>query len=117
MTIEGRFSVVETEWVNDPRLGLAGPRLALAGELDLSSAPALASAFGAVLRHWPALVVLDLERLEGMDADGAATIEDARKRIDGWGGVLEIRRPQRTALRVLERCGLGHLLAPSPAAH
>lgn len=116
MVVESRFSVVETEWVTDADLGVAGPRLTLAGRLDLASAPVLASAFAAVLRHWPALVVLDLEGLGSIDPDGAAVIEQARSRIDGWGGLLQVRRPQRTALRVLERCGLGDLLSPSAAA-
>jgi anti-sigma B factor antagonist len=55
-------------------------RLALRGELDISSAPVLEEALGRVEESEPALLVLDLRALEFMDSTGLRTVVSADQR-------------------------------------
>jgi anti-anti-sigma factor len=60
-------------------------RLALSGELDISTAPRIEEALAAAEEKRPALIVLDLRELGFMDSTGLRTIlgADTRARADG----------------------------------
>lgn len=91
--------------------------IALIGELDLAGAPLFEGAVAAALRHRPARVVLDLRRLEFIDARGAGTIAAAATCVREWDGSLIARGALPPVERVLELCGLGDLMgaAGTPA--
>lgn len=60
-------------------------RLALSGELDISSAPQVEEALGRLESDHPSLLLIDLRNLEFMDSTGLRTVisADARAREDG----------------------------------
>jgi anti-sigma B factor antagonist len=113
---EDRTSVGGTEFFVDAHVGVDRTRLVLTGELDLATAPAFSAALAAALRPWPGLVVLDLERLDFVDIRGVKLIAAARTRMSGWGGTLQVHRPQGAVRRVFELCELGDVLIPRPAS-
>lgn len=78
--------------------------LALAGDLDPHTAPALAAAIDAVDRDRP--LVLDLEELAFMDSAGLRVLITAHQHATDAGCELRLRRPSDTARRVLELAGL-----------
>ena len=79
-----------------------GARLALRGELDMSSAPVLERALGEAARRRPAEIVLDLTDLSFTDVSGLRTILDAARtgRREGWN--LVIANPLPHIVRLLE---------------
>ena len=97
-----------------PRTGTGETHLALAGELDLATAPILAWALGVTLDRRPARVVLDLRKLRLIDARSAEALAAAETRIGEWNGTLVARRPRPAVLRVLRLCGLSGLIHPPP---
>ena len=110
---------VETEvsGVREGRLSIglfAGPDemvLVVDGELDMAGAPGLAAALARVPPGGLGpRVVLDLEGVEFMDAAGIGCLVRARHRLARRGGALVVRRPSRSARRLLELCELEHLL-------
>jgi len=81
--------------------------LAVAGELDVASAPMLADRLAAVdaaggVRH----VVLDLRALTFLDSCGVALLLGAARRAERDGRRLTIVGTQPHPRRVLELCGL-----------
>lgn len=60
-------------------------RLALSGELDISSAPQVEEALGRIESERPGLLVIDLRGLAFMDSTGLRTVvsADSRAREDG----------------------------------
>ena len=70
-------------------------RLALRGELDISSAPLVEEALGRIESAQPGLILIDLRRLEFMDSTGLRTVvsADARAREQGRQ-VAVVRGPQ-----------------------
>lgn len=60
-------------------------RLALSGELDISSAPQVEEALSRIEAGKPGLILIDLRELEFMDSTGLRTVlsADARARQDG----------------------------------
>ena len=80
--------------------------IVLRGELDMASAPELTRVFDGVVGFRGPRVVLDLSRLEFIDACGLHAIECARDRLSGQGGALVVRNPLTIVRRVLGICGL-----------
>jgi len=74
--------------------------VALRGELDLASATAVADALVAVAACEPWIIV-DLSRLEFIDASGVAALSRGRSRARDAGGDLLLAAPQRRVQRVL----------------
>lgn len=75
-------------------------RLALTGELDLYSAPALDDALvEAEGEGWP-LLVLDLAALEFMDSSGLRLIVRSHSRAQEWGRRVVIVNGRDTIARV-----------------
>jgi anti-anti-sigma factor len=74
--------------------------VALRGELDLADAAAVAAALGAVAAREPRIIV-DLARLDFIDASGVAALSRGRKYARNAGGDLLLAAPQRQVRRVL----------------
>ena len=85
-------------------------RLALAGELDMSSASLLARELEAVESGHPKEIVLDLAQLSFMDVTGLRTILDAARRARRDGGSVVIVNPLPHILRLLELTAIDQTL-------
>jgi anti-sigma B factor antagonist len=79
----------------------------LSGELDLIDAAAVATALmaSADLEPW---IVVDLARLEFIDASGLAALARARKHARRAGGDLLLAAPQRQVRRLLRTAAEGY---------
>jgi anti-sigma B factor antagonist len=75
-------------------------RLALAGELDISSAPQLDDELAKVEAAAPPVIVLDLRALEFMDSTGLRTVVTADARAREQGRRLAIVRGPEAVHRV-----------------
>ncbi len=67
-------------------------RVALRGELDISSAPVLEEALGRAEESAPAVLLIDLRELEFMDSTGLRTVVSADQRARDAGRRLCIVR-------------------------
>lgn len=74
--------------------------VALRGELDVLYAPAVATALEALAARRPRIIV-DLARLEFIDASGMAALARGRRRARKGGGDLLLAAPRRPVRRVL----------------
>jgi anti-sigma B factor antagonist len=74
--------------------------VALRGELDLLYAPAVATALGDLAARRPRIIV-DLARLEFIDAGGIAALARGRRHARNAGGDLLLAAPRRAVRRVL----------------
>ncbi|HEY1833200.1 MAG TPA: STAS domain-containing protein [Solirubrobacteraceae bacterium] len=86
------------------------PVLALAGELDISSAPSLEAAVEGVVAERPELLVFELSELEFMDSAGIAVLIGASRQV----GAVKLRNPSPIVRRVLELTGLVKVLQVEP---
>ena len=77
------------------------PRLALSGELDLATAPRLATAIASDERRKGSAPVLDLSRLAFMDVAGMRVLLDAARRAKRAGERLTVFNPQPSVRRLL----------------
>ena len=75
-------------------------RLALRGELDISSAPVLEEALGRLEAGGPSLIVIDLRGLEFMDSTGLRTLVSADQRARDAGRRLAIVRGPEAVDRI-----------------
>jgi anti-sigma B factor antagonist len=83
-----------------------GVVLALHGELDLGSAPALAQALAEIENSSLRGLVIDLSGLEFMDSTGLALIVGAHRDARESGRRLRFRRGSRQVQRLLEMTGI-----------
>jgi anti-sigma B factor antagonist len=83
----------------------------LRGELDLSTAPALADA----LREANSEIVVDLAALEFIDASGLHVFAGAEVRAERHGDRLVVINASPLAQRMFRVTGLDHLLSGSDA--
>jgi anti-sigma B factor antagonist len=86
------------------------PVLALAGELDISSAPRLEAAVEGAVTERPELLVFELSELEFMDSAGIAVLIGASQQV----GSVTLRNPSPIVRRVLELTGLVQVLGVEP---
>jgi anti-sigma B factor antagonist len=90
-------------------------RLALVGEVDYLTTPALRQAISDVLNAGPiAHLVLDLRGLTLIDSTGIGTLVIARRICTELGTKLHIRSANPFISRVLHGVGVGELLDPEP---
>jgi anti-anti-sigma factor len=75
-------------------------RLALSGELDISSAPMLEEALDRIEADSPALLLIDLRSLEFMDSTGLRTVVGADQRARDDGRRVAIVRGPESVHRV-----------------
>jgi anti-sigma B factor antagonist len=70
------------------------------GELDLAACPDLESALAHAERSRPDRIVLDLDRLSFIDAEGLQTLLDASRRSASNGSRLRLTRPRGHVARM-----------------
>ena len=82
--------------------------MAVAGDLDIATAPMLVSAAQEVLASAGAghQLTLDVSDVGFCDSAGLSALIQLRKLTDERGGVFELRHPQLAVRRVLELSGL-----------
>jgi len=94
--------------------------LGMWGEFDLVTAATLSVFLDAVMRFGRRHIVLDLARLEFIDAAGLRPMVDALSRLKSQGGSLTGRSPSALTAKILEITGLAtelglHSPADDPA--
>ncbi len=87
-----------------------GVVLALGGELDVVSAPALEQHLEEVLAEPHARVMLDLNALSFVDSAGVSVLIKAKQRAESEGRTLVLRRPTEQVERVFALVGLANWL-------
>jgi anti-anti-sigma factor len=73
----------------------------VSGEVDLLTSPRLAAAIASALQGGRPDVVVDLARVEFIDAAGIHVLENAAGEARGAGGELVLRSPSRAVRRML----------------
>src|SRR5687767_10178611 len=85
--------------------------IAVAGEIDLATAPALRGVlFGVIEAGAHATVVLDIADVTFIDSTGLGVVVDAHRRLADEHRRLVVAHPTPGASRVIEVAGLDHLL-------
>jgi len=90
--------------------------VALGGEADVATLPALVGAFARIIADCEGDVVVDLAQIEFMDTAALRSVLEARAVLAGDGRQLMFRSPSRIAERVLAVFGLTHLVGPVATA-
>ena len=90
------------------REGDDGPTVALAGELDLASAPVLREAAEPPIDEGRPIVI-DLRELTFIDSTGLGVLVGALKLARAAGGDVSLRNPSRSTHKILEIAGLTEL--------
>jgi anti-sigma B factor antagonist len=83
--------------------------LAVVGDVDIATAPALHDAGLDVLRQEIKVLTLDLERLTYLDSSGISALIEIRRNAEKRGVMLRIIAIPAQARRVLELTGVLHL--------
>jgi anti-sigma B factor antagonist len=89
--------------------------VAIRGELDMATAPTLEAYLVGALRQVGRRVVLDLQRLEFMDASGLRVIVAAANRLRTSRSELLLRGPSPITRKLLEITRLDERLNIEPA--
>ena len=84
--------------------------IAVGGELDLASAPALEAELEAAAQSDAELLVLDLRELEFMDSTGLSVIVKAHQRLSEEGRALSLVRGPQQVQRLLDLTGVAERL-------
>jgi anti-sigma B factor antagonist len=79
--------------------------IALRGELDLASAPALERSLVEVERHAPSRLVIDLRQLQFIDSTGLRLLLAANARTQQRGGELVLLPGEPSVQRVFDLTG------------
>ena len=87
-----------------------GTVITVAGEVDISTSPALRDACLEAVNDGAGAVGLDLEGVTFLDSSGISVLVQARQRLVSMGRTLELRAVSRPVRRVLEVSGLGPTL-------
>lgn len=82
--------------------------VAIAGELDCASAPALHTALDAAVRTGAQVVVVDAAAVDFIDCRGLRELTWARTVLQAEGRVLLLSAPSPALVRLLEWTGLTH---------
>ncbi|MFI0366966.1 STAS domain-containing protein [Actinomadura sp. 1N219] len=91
--------------------------VAISGELDVSTTPALRERLYVALRDPGMHVIIDLSGMTFCDASGLAMLVGARRRLEGGGTPLILARPRPHTARLLRVTGLSRVFTVrSPAA-
>lgn len=84
--------------------------LALRGELDVATAPALESALRAAFGASPTSMVVDLSDLSFLDSTGIRVLATAARRAESDGCSIVLMAPTQQVLRVLRLTGVDRLI-------
>lgn len=82
----------------------------LHGEQDIATVPLLAAALTAVVADHRGDVVVDLAMVDFIDASTVGVLVRGQRLLRFQSRNLRLRSPSRFARRVLELCGLTHLI-------
>jgi anti-sigma B factor antagonist len=88
--------------------------VAVTGDLDLWSAPALEQRLGACLERGQGWIVVDLSRASFLDSSGLGALTNSMRRIERKGGRLVVINPDPQLRRVFELTGLQRVLNVVP---
>lgn len=80
--------------------------VAIAGEIDLYTAPRLQSEFTRLLQDGPSRVVIDMSSVEFCDSTGMNVLLSALKRVKEQGGQLDVAAPRPAVRKILQVTGL-----------
>lgn len=80
--------------------------VAIAGEIDLYTAPRLQAEFTRLLETGPDRVVIDMSGVEFCDSTGMNVLLSALKRLRERGGILEVAAPRPAVRKILQVTGL-----------
>ncbi|HUQ40217.1 MAG TPA: STAS domain-containing protein [Acidimicrobiales bacterium] len=80
--------------------------VALAGEVDLATAPVLDAALTDAVDAAPSTLVIDLADLDFMDSTAAGVMVRAGNRLVESGGMIAVRRPRPHIRRAIDIMGL-----------
>jgi anti-anti-sigma factor len=89
--------------------------LTIRGELDIRTSPQLERTLASTMEQGYRFVVLDLARLEFMDASGLHLIARQAGHLAHSGGALTIRSPSEKIRRLLDIVGLSDLIRLDPS--
>ena len=90
--------------------------VALAGELDLATAPTLVELLESLCERRVPSVVLDLADLEFCDSSGLSVLVHGRRAAEEQGTQLVLRAPPPAIRSLLEITSLSYLLEPARGA-
>jgi anti-sigma B factor antagonist len=90
--------------------------VAVAGEIDLATAPVLSSELETVAVTSGTVVHVDLAEVSFLDSSGISALVEFRKRLEQADASLVLHRAGPTIQRVLEISGLGALFELRPDA-
>lgn len=85
--------------------------LNVSGELDVTTAPALADCVERMLGEGRSHITIDLENLRFLDSQGLNVLVVAYKHAHERDGEVVVRGAQGSVLKVLDICGLTKVLA------
>ncbi|RKR89659.1 anti-anti-sigma factor [Micromonospora pisi] len=89
--------------------------VAVAGELDMATAPQLQDEITDLLDRGKPRLVFNLAELTFCDSTGLSVFVRAKNSSDEAGGVVRLAAPQRGVLRILEVSGLVEVLQTHPS--
>jgi anti-sigma B factor antagonist len=89
--------------------------IAVSGELDVSTGPALRDSLAAVVGDGAREVVVDLLRLAFVDSVALGVLVEASKRMAQRGGRVVLVSDDRRMARVIQITGLQRILPVSPS--
>jgi anti-sigma B factor antagonist len=95
------------------RIDRDGPRIRVAGEVDMDSAPALRTALDTVLDTGCLHLHVDMTGVRFIDCSGLHVLLGARRRLVERGGVLTVA-PSRQTVSLLEITQTRDLFPPVP---
>lgn len=89
--------------------------VAVAGELDMATAPQLQDQITDLLDKGRSRLIFDLAEVSFCDSTGLSVFVRAKNSCDDAGGLVRLAAPQRGVLRILEVSGLVEVLQTYPS--
>ncbi len=84
------------------------------GDHDIATRVSIAVAIARAAQRDDMSLLVDLSAVTFMDASTVGAIVGSRNRLQSRGQSLDVRAPSPPALRVLELCGIAHLIEQEP---
>jgi anti-anti-sigma factor len=107
---QGQFFEIQTSVADD------ATTVAIAGSVDMLTAPQVSAAVAAVLASGPQVVIVDLSRVDFLGSAGLSVlVESARRAEDGRSALVVVANTLPT-LHALEITGLDSVLTVAPTA-
>lgn len=91
------------------------PVIDVEGDVDMHTSPALLLALTRAADDHPAVIVVNLARVDFMDSSGVATLVQALKQVRPRGGQIRLAAPGGNVLRVFRLSNLTSLFPDYPS--